>query len=205
MPPKQQKQPFNLLSYLLSRTSFIGTHLVFVYWLNYILNDPFNIGGNTLDVRQVKPEGQCNPLILDNLYHDLLLFGLWWGTHSGFARLAYKKAVGLVEHPLERPLFATFAWILWGVNVHFWRPITDCQKWDPFNIPLPVWIVSGSIITLGSLLIVGLLWSLPDHVFGTSKYKYKQGEFPKGKIIIQFPYGLVRHPAAAGKFFTFFV
>lgn len=102
------------LSYLLSRFAFVGTHIVFLYWVNFLLNDPFNLGTNTLDVKQVKPKDQCTPLNYDNLVHDLLLFGLWWGTHSGFARKAYKAAVGLWQHPIERPLFAAIATIVWG-------------------------------------------------------------------------------------------
>lgn len=103
-----------LLSYTLSRFAFLGTHVVFLYWVNFLLNDPFNLGTNTLDVKEVKPKEQCTPLILDNIRFDLLLFGLWWGTHSLFARKAYKTAVGLWQHPLERPLFAAIATVVWG-------------------------------------------------------------------------------------------
>jgi len=189
---------FHILSYIFSRIAFLGTHLVFVYWLNFLLDDPFNLGTATLDTKHVKPEGQCKPLILENLYFDLFLFSLWWAQHSIMAREAYKKAIGLWQHPLERPLYAVFATLVWFIFVHFWKPITDCSTWDPFSISLPVWAVSGTIIAAGSLLIVGFLWTLPGHVFGTDKYLYDQGQYPTGKIIRGFPYGLVRHPAAAG-------
>lgn len=72
-----------------------------------------------------------------------------------------------------------------------WRPITDCEKWNPLAVPSHILLISGTIITLGALLIVGFLWVLPDHVFGTSKYLYKQGEFPQGimkKILRSFVY-----------------
>jgi hypothetical protein len=35
---------------------------------------------------------------------------------------------------------------------------------------------------LGSLIVVGFLWKLPDHVFGTAKYQYNPGKFPKGQV-----------------------
>jgi len=187
---------FNLLSYLLSRFAFLGTHAVFAYWLNFLLNDPFSIGGNTLDYRKIKPASDCTPYIKDNIIFDLSLFSVWIVTHSGFARHAYKSAVGLVEHPLERPLFAAIAAVVWGANVHYWKPITDCERWYPLEVPLTTWALSGTLIALAITLLVGFLWWLPDHVFGTARYQYKQGDMPKGSIIWGFPYGIVRHPAA---------
>lgn len=187
---------FNLPSYVLSRFAFLGTHAVFAYWLNFLLNDPLNLGGNTLDVRKVKPTGECTPYIRENIIFDLGLFGLWSLSHSGLARQAYKKAVGLVDHPLERPLFAAIATIVWGINVIFWKPITDCERWDPLEVPLTTWAISGTLMALAIVLLVGFLWVLPDHVFGTARYQYRQGQIPRGSIIWGFPYGIVRHPAA---------
>ncbi len=81
---------FHLPSYLLSRFAFVGTHLVFLYWLNFLLNDPLNLGTNTLDFKPPAPGPTCRSFIWDNFTHDLMLFGLWWGTHSIFARKAFK-------------------------------------------------------------------------------------------------------------------
>jgi len=190
---------FHLLAYLLARFGFVATHVVFLYWVNFLLNDPFNLGTNTLDYKVVKPPGECTPFIWDNAIVDLELFALWWGSHSILARNAVKKALGLYEHPLDRPLFAAIASVVWGVNVFYWRPISDCQAWNPLNITPFVWAISGTIIVLGALLIVAFLWYLPDHVFGTAKYLYPPHKFPKSTELIQgFPYGLVRHPAASG-------
>jgi len=190
---------FNFLSWALSRLAFIGTHVVFFYWVNFIFNDPLGVGGNTLDPRVVPGPGTCRPFIQDNFVRDLGLFAVWWGTHSLFARKAYKQAVGLWAHPLERPIFATIAWIVWGAGIHLWRPITDCQRWNIFEVSPRILAPSLTVFALGALLVVGLLWSLPDHVFGTNKCRFAPGTFePKGKIIYNFPYGLVRHPAAAG-------
>ena len=200
------------MSYVLSRFAFVGTHLVFAYWLLvFALNDVFGLRSllplpswlklATLDVdaSQIKPAGVCTPLNVDNLLNNLFFFGLWWGSHSVLARTATKKALGLLDHPVERPLFAAVATVAWFVQVHTWKPITDCSRWDPAAVSSTAWAISGTIIALGSLLIVGLLWTLPDHVFGTQKYKYQQGAFPPHKVIKgTFPYGLVRHPAAAG-------
>jgi len=195
----QQPPYFNLLSYILSRVAFIGTHVVFAYWVLFMLNDPFNFGVNTVDPKVAKPAATCTPIIKDNVWFDLGLFALWWGTHSIFARKVFKQATGLWAHPLERPLFATWAWIVWGINVVFWRPITDCDHWDPLKTVPWVAGVAVVVFTLGAVLLVGLLWLLPDHVFGTGKCRFAPGSYqPHSDIISVFPYGLVRHPAAAG-------
>jgi len=188
---------FHLPSYLLSRIAFVGTHLVVVYWINFILNDPFNLGTNTLDYKQPASPEKCTRYIWENIINDLLLFGLWSLSHSGLARHAYKSAVGIVDHPIERPLFAFIATIVYGINFYFWKPITDCERWDPLEVPLSTWLINGTINLLGATLVLGFLWVLPDHVFGTAKYQYPQGQAPKGEIMWGFPYGIVRHPAAA--------
>jgi len=187
-----------VLSWLLSRIAFLATHVVFLYWLNFLLNDPLNLGTNTLDYKEIKEPGKCKPIIQENVTYDLLLFAAWWGTHSLFARKSYKVAMGLWNHPLERPIFATVAAVMWGLNVVLWKPITDCVKWNPLTVPSHIWAISGTVIVLASLLVVGFLWYLPDHVFGTARYNYDAGKIPKGDINRGFPYGLVRHPAATG-------
>jgi len=185
------------LGWTLSRVAFLGTHAVYAYWLNFLLNDPFNLGTATLDVKVVN-KTNCQKIIYENLYRDLGLLFAWWFQHSVMARKAVKQVFGTFQHPLDRPLFATASWITWFVQIHFWKPITDCTAWNPLDVPRNVWIVSGLVIALGALLIVGLLWSLPGHVFGTDHYKWTAGHPPEGSIIRRFPYGLVRHPAAAG-------
>jgi len=194
----QRGKYFNLLSYLLSRFAFLGTHVVLLFWLSFLLNDPFNLGTNTLDFKVTKPPGTCTPYIVDNIKYDLILFAGWWASHSIFARKRVKVALGLWEDPKERPLFAAIATVSWGINVFFWKPITDCAKWDPLAVDPYKWLASGIVIVLGCVIVLGFLWKLPDHVFGTAKYQYPPGQFPKGKILRDFPYGLVRHPAATG-------
>ena len=210
MPVNPSNAPyFNVLSYTLSRFAFIGTHVVFAFWLLFLFNDPFDIAAMylpflslpTLDVpkSQVLPAVSCTRLILPNLYSNLFFFSLWVVTHSGLARTVTKKALGLEGHPVERPLYAAIATIVWFVQVYMWKPITDCVSWDVLATPPLYWAISGMLMLFGTVLIVGLLWTLPDHVFGTQKYKYLQGTFPPQKIIKgSFPYGLVRHPAATG-------
>jgi len=85
------------------------------------------------------------------------------------------------------------------ITLVYWRPITDCVRWDPRTVPLPVAVATASVVAFATVLVVALLWSLPNHVFGTEHYTYQKGAFPKhGELIRRFPYGLVRHPAAAG-------
>jgi len=158
----------------------------------------------TLDARKVKTEG-CTKIIYDNLYLDLALLSAWWLQHSIMARKVVKQAMGTWGHPIDRPIFATASWITWFVSIHFWKPITDCSRFEPLKVSPTVWIVSGSIIAFGALLIVGLLWSLPGHVFGTDHWKWDAGKQPHGKLIRRFPYGLVRHPAAAGFLWIYWV
>jgi len=190
---------FNLISYVLSRFAFIGTHLVAAYWLNFLFNDPFNLGTNTLDYREVKQASICTPYIKENITYDLILFGAWWATHSILARKVVKQALGLWEHPVERPLFAAIATVMWALNVIYWKPITDCVRWDPFEVPLWSWAIRLVIMGAGLTILMGFLWVLPDHVFGTARYQYARGKFPEGgEIFLDFPYGLVRHPAATG-------
>jgi len=189
----------NHLSFFLAHLSFVGTHVVFVLWLNFLFNDPFDLGLPTMDSKVVKPPDTCTHLNIENLIFDVLLFLVWWGQHSIMARNAYKKAVGLYDHPLERPIFATCAFLIWFANIYFWKPISDCSSWSPFTISPIFLVLFGVVFVFSSLIILGLLWSLPDHVFGTQSYKYSQGKRPKSnEIIRKFPYGLVRHPAASG-------
>jgi len=194
------EQYFNLPSYVLSRFSFLATHLVAVYWLNYLLNDPFGLGAATLDAKQkdILPPGKCSSFIKENVEFNALLFSLWIVTHSGFARNKYKQIVGLVDHPLERPLFAAIAPVIWFINVQFWKPISNCERWNPLETSFPFAVVSAVIGTLALFLILTFLWLMPDHVFGTAKYKYPPGKLPHGSISYGYPYGLVRHPAATG-------
>jgi len=191
---------FNLQSYVLSRFSFLFTHFVAVYWLNYLLNDPFNLGGATLDVKQrdLLPADKCNHYITENVRWNVALFSLWIVTHSGLSRIKYKEVVGLIDHPLERPLFAAIAPVVWFINIHFWHPVSNCERWDPLETSLPFAFLSGVIGTLSLLLILTFLWLMPDHVFGTARYQYPPGKLPHAKISYGYPYGLVRHPAATG-------
>ncbi len=189
---------FNTASFWLSRVAFVLSHVAVVYWVLFITNDPLQFGVNTMDApaAAIKPAGQCRTFIKENAIHDLLLFAVWWGSHSLMARKKFKVALGLWEHPIERPLFAFVAAHALLLNVHHWRPISDCARFDVFQTPGYVWAISGTIYVLALVLALGLFYTLPDHVFGTSKYKYPQGKEPKGKLIYGFPYSLVRHPAA---------
>jgi len=186
------------LSYALSHIAFVATHLVFVYWLFFMANDPLQLGIRTLDVKVVAPADKCVQVDWNAVVNNLLWFGLWCGQHFLMSRKFYKQATGLWGSPLERPIFATAAWICWFLQIYTWQPITDCTTFNVFEVPLWHWILSGIICALAAVFIVSLLWTLPEHVFGTDRYKYAHGQYPQGTLITWFPYGLVRHPAAAG-------
>lgn len=192
------------LAWVLSRWGFIGTHLVFTYWLLFMFNDPLNLlppGFNTVDVKasEIKPEGQCTPINWDNVKHNLAWYMVWYLSHTIMARRVYKQAVGLWNHPLDRPIFAAIAPIAWFVTLLKWKPITDCERFDVFNAHAIVGLFAAALFTLGCFEVLGLLYSLPDHVFGTARWKYNSiSEMPAPQLIEGFPYNLVRHPAAAG-------
>ena len=76
---------FNAASYAISRLSFLITHLVFAYWLNFIFNDPFNLrallGANiitTLDAEKVLPAGQCTSLSYGKILNNVGSFAVWF-------------------------------------------------------------------------------------------------------------------------------
>jgi protein-S-isoprenylcysteine O-methyltransferase Ste14 len=209
---RKEEPYFNTLSYVLSRFAFVGIHLDFTLWLIYVFNDPLNfkafapfkIPTLDFDKNQIKSQATCTPLIMENLWNNVFFFALWWITHSGLARNVTKKALGLYEHPIERPLFGTIAIFMWFLTMYTWKPITNCTRWEVTETSKTTLIISGTIIMLGSLLVIALLWTLPDHLFGTEKHKYRQGQFPPHKVIKgTFPYGLVRHPGSTGLLWCF--
>lgn len=193
---------FHLPAYILSRIGFVATHVVFAYWLNFLANDPFNTGLTaTLDVpaADVKPAGECTAFDQQAALHNAALFLGWWASHSLPARNFVKKALGLWGSPIERPLYAFVAPIMWWQSMHFWKPVTDCSHFDVTTVNPIGAIVGGTIFVLGSVLVVALLWTLPQHVFGTDRYQYPPHKYPTfGKLISTGVYGVVRHPAAAG-------
>jgi protein-S-isoprenylcysteine O-methyltransferase Ste14 len=193
---------FNIVAFVLSRWAFLATHVVFTYWLLFMFNDPLGLlpaGFPTLDVakNQLKPEGQCS-VNYDNITNNVLWWLVWYGTHTLFSRRVWKQAVGLWGSPLDRPIFAAVAPVAWFISLYKWKPVTDCSRFDVFTVPTYTWAVSGFVFTMGVIQLLGLLYSLPDHVFGTSKHKYQKQELPSHDVIEDYPYNLVRHPAAAG-------
>lgn len=65
-----------VLSYTLSRVAFVATHVVFAYWLNYLLNDPLNLGLVTLDAKPPLPYVTFCQLFL---YSSFFIVFIWLG------------------------------------------------------------------------------------------------------------------------------
>jgi len=195
-------------AYLLSRIAFVGTHLVVVYWIVFLFNNPLNFGPifglewNTLDDTTPLPANACTPIIWDHVVYDVAIYMIWVGQHFIMARKKYKQLFGFwgtsFFQPVERPIFACAAFVCWAVTLIYWKPITDCKGWDPLAVSPLVWVGSGIMISICLFEILGLLYTLPHHVFGTDRWKYPAGQYPVGKLITTFPYNLVRHPAASG-------
>merc|ERR1711916_95859 len=49
----------------------------------------------------------------------------------------------------------------------------------------------------GVVEVLGLFYALPHHVFGTDRWRWSTSPPESQDLITTFPYGLVRHPAAA--------
>lgn len=209
----QDKQDPNILgyhwpSYYLSRFNFVLVHIFTVfYWFPFLLNNPLKFPWviSTLDATSVLPKEQCQSIIWDNVYLDIGLWLVWWGQHSIMAREKYKRLVGLWNHPLERPLFGSFSCVSLTIFTLFWKPISNCDRTefsDIAAIPLRHLILHGTVVLLAVAFVLSYFWLLPEHVFGTQAYKlYK--EKPKHDIILSYPYGVVRHPAAASFLWLF--
>ena len=144
--------------------------MVFAYWLIFIFNDPLNFGSlvpsyvhiPTLDARTIDPSNSCINFNTAAFQNNALFFLLWWVTHSGLARTKVKKALGIDEHPIERPLFAAIATVVWFINVYTWQPISNCSKFDVFRVSSLQWLAIGPILLFSTVLIVGR--SLLNHI-----------------------------------------
>lgn len=91
---------------------------------------------------------------------------------------------------------------MWGINIHYWKPISDCYKWSPEAVSLPIGLISAGLVFFPLILCLGLFYLLPDHVFGVYKYKITPNQPQTHTLLTSFPYGVVRHPAAT--FFLWF-
>lgn len=194
------------ISWTLSRFAFLMTHVSFGVAVNMLLNDPFDLGLVSLDAKQRVDDAVCERFNQDAIKNDVIWFALWWGSHSILAREAVKKALGLWESPLERPIFAAIASVMWLLNSLNWQPISNCASefFDVYTLELtPFNILRILVVLAGVFEVLSLLYSLPDHVFGTAKYKYLAGKLPAPGLITKLPYNIVRHPAAAGFLWAF--
>lgn len=201
---------FHPVAYVLSRYAFVATHLSFAYSVFAVANDPLDIQGltgipiTTLDAKNPSPAGTA--LDYNALLWNIAVFlFVWWIPHSGLARTAVKKLIGLLGHPLDRPIFAAIAGTAWGLSVYLWKPIDTVNKFDVFNLEPLAASATLTTFSVASFFILSLLYILPHHVFGTSSHKFSPGYYdPHEQIIVDFPYGLSRHPAAAGFFYLYF-
>ncbi len=167
----------------------------------FVLNDPLGLGFfNTLDsAAKVVP---CTTFDSAALIRNIAVFVLvWWGPHSVLARRVVKQAIGTWGSAYDRPLFAFIAPLTWLATLVLWTPIDTCAAPTPV-LALPAWRLAlhGGVFAAWSVVLLGLFYLLPSHVFGTDRCTWINGKAPASKkhaIITAFPYGVVRHPAAA--------
>lgn len=192
------------ISYILSRVDFVLAHIVFAVWVIFITNDPLNFREyasflNTMDVdaADIDEDGVIDYAAMKHNIKVFLLF--WWLPHSALSRNVVKKALGLgPQHPLDRPIFSFIAPFSWYSTMYLWQPISAASRLDVTTITLKQYFWRAPIILTGLVETLGLFYLLPNHVFGTDRHEWARGNMPKEhKLIVKFPYNLVRHPAAA--------
>lgn len=198
--PSNQGEYFHLGAYLLSRYAFVMTHVAVAYFVLFLTNDPLEFGFvTTIDAKVVLPEGQCEEFNQAAFVNNFLWFFVgWWGSHSLLARKHVKVALGLWATPWDRPVFAFIASNMWLFTIHTWQPISNCSKFNVLSLSALAAAVSITLLSAAFFYILSLLYTLPAHVFGTSSHKYAPGTYAHSDIIVDYPYGLSRHPAAAG-------
>lgn len=193
-------------SYYISRFNFVLVHLFTVfYWFPFLFNNPLKFPlVNTLDSSKGTSDPTCVPdWDYDALKSNILLwFFIWWLPHSGLSRRVVKQALGLWNHPIDRPLFGIVACVGISIWTHFWRPITTCGHFDVLTVNPVILVISGVVIGFSLFLILGFFWAMPDHVFGTSRHRILKNP-PKHALFLKFPYSMVRHPAASGFIWMF--
>jgi len=192
-------------AWYMSRFNFVVVHLFTVfYWFPFLFNNPLNFPFvNTLDAKTVLPPGQCTVFDYGALKNNIALWlFVWWLPHSALSRRVVKQALGLWNHPIDRPLFGMVACCSISMWTHFWRPLTNCSKFNIFAVHPMILMISVPVICFALFLILGFFWTLPDHVFGTSRHRILIKP-PKHKLFVTFPYGMVRHPAASGFIWMF--
>ena len=216
--PTNTSDTIAIIAYVLSRIDFVLAHIVFLTWVVFVTNDPLDFRNsappslsflfNTLDVDEsdIVPDAsgidyaaaKCNTLVF------LLV---WWLPHSALSRNVVKHALGLgPTHPLDRPIFSFQAAITWWATIYLWRPITVASRLDVTAITLKDYIWRAPIILTFLIETLGLFYLLPNHVFGTDRWQWAKGQMPKEhKLIVSFPYSLVRHPAAAFFLWAFWI
>ena len=204
-------------SYVLSRIDFVLAHAVFAIWIAYVSNDPLNFKRfapgliNTLDVdaesvKDCSVDSDSSSIDYNAARYDVLVFLLvWWLPHSGLARNTVKRAIGLgPTHPLDRPIFSFIAPLTWLATIVLWKPITSCSRLDVMSVTLKDYFWRLPVVLFFLVEVLGLFYLLPDHVFGTDRYKWST-KMPEHKLIVAFPYALVRHPAAAFFLFAYWI
>jgi protein-S-isoprenylcysteine O-methyltransferase Ste14 len=178
----------------------VNSHLVFVYWLLFITNDPLNTGlVNTIDVKQPLPAASCTAFDQGKAWSNTFWFlALWWLPHSGLSRNRVKAWFGSSPtNPLDRPVFAFIAPISWLATLLVWQPVTDCNSMDVLSLNPWALIPRAVIILVAVAELLGLFYLLPSHVFGTDRWQWYDKPPVHHDLIVAFPYALVRHPAAA--------
>jgi len=128
--------------------------------LNFAQYTPSFFKLTTLDAKYLEPIDTCTSFDVAAFRNNLLYFVLWWTSHSGLARSKVKKALGIDEHPIERPLFAAVATIVWFLNIHNWIPISNCYKFDILKVSSLHWLGIGPILLFATVLIVGLVFNI---------------------------------------------
>lgn len=197
-----------VLHFSYARFNFVLVHIFTVfYWFPFLLNNPLNFPWviSTLDAPKAQPSGQCTPINWDAVLFDIGLWAIWWGQHSIMSRERFKKLIGTWGSPIDRPLFGLASCLALSVYTLFWKPISDCSRADftDLNRIFSIQVLLGAVAVFVSVaFVLSYFWILPTHVFGTDHYIIRNKP-AHHSIITGYPYGIVRHPAAAGFLWMF--
>ncbi|KAF4714109.1 hypothetical protein FOZ63_008132 [Perkinsus olseni] len=179
-----------LISEILPRVALVTVIAAFVYWANFLLNDPLDFGFNTMDVRGIVSPQPCTQFGLSETLHNLLASALFFASHSLFARRKIKSLVGILGRPYEKSLYSFSSGLMLMLFIHLWTPVNTCRSFILAEVSFLEGCVWFGLSAVGLVLVTRSSAVLPD--LGVST------EVRKKRLVTQFPYSIVRHPGHVG-------
>ncbi|KAF4690449.1 hypothetical protein FOZ60_017439 [Perkinsus olseni] len=179
-----------LISEILPRVALVTLIAAFMYWTNFLLNDPLGFGFNTMDVRGIVSPQTCTQFGLSETLHNLLASALFFASHSLFARRKIKALVGVLGRPYEKSLYSFSSGLMLMLFTHLWTPVDTCHSLIVAEVSFLEGCVWFGLSAVGLVLVTKSSAVLPDLGLST--------EVGEKRLVTQFPYNIVRHPGQVG-------